>query len=219
MQVICPSCGARYAVDPSAIGPIGRTVQCARCHHRWLETIEDATVAALPPRPAGRPAPDFVFRPQPHSGAQLPAVTKPRAHARWGRWITAAVVLLAATAAAFVYRDEIASQLPSQWHTILSFHAARAAVPDPPQLEVDMAASQVELVDGHYVVSGELVNWGGQEGSTTSLRLVFRKGEDVLGERVYSLVEGPIAPGGRLSFSWPLDDPPEGTTNIVPIVE
>ena len=51
------------------------------------------------------------------------------------------------------------------------------------------------------------------------LKLVFRKGDDVLGERAYPMIEGPIAPGGRLSFSHPFDDPPDGTTNIVPTVE
>ena len=42
MQVTCPQCGARYAVDPAAIGPTGRTVQCVRCSHRWFETVKAA---------------------------------------------------------------------------------------------------------------------------------------------------------------------------------
>ncbi|MGE4077741.1 MAG: MJ0042-type zinc finger domain-containing protein, partial [Reyranella sp.] len=32
MHVTCSNCGARYIVDPLAIGPTGRTVQCARCN-------------------------------------------------------------------------------------------------------------------------------------------------------------------------------------------
>ena len=43
MQVTCPNCGARYAVDPLAIGPVGRLVQCARCANRWLQTVAAAT--------------------------------------------------------------------------------------------------------------------------------------------------------------------------------
>jgi len=46
MQVTCPNCGARYAVDPLAIGPVGRIVQCARCAHRWLQTVAAAKTAA-----------------------------------------------------------------------------------------------------------------------------------------------------------------------------
>ena len=54
MQVICPNCGARYAVDPLAIGPVGRIVQCARCSHRWLQTVAAAMANAA--REAVEPA-------------------------------------------------------------------------------------------------------------------------------------------------------------------
>jgi hypothetical protein len=211
-----------------AIGPTGRTVQCARCSHRWFETIKPAPAAPSTPPPSARPAPDFVIRPQPHYSAGLPAIATPRPKIHWRRWAAAVVVLVFVVgAAAFAYRHEIRSRLPTEWRAILSLEAARGLFASPakaiptatPRLEIDLAASKVELVDGRYVVRGELLNSGRAAASTTALRLVFRKGDDVLGERVYSLVEGPIAPGGRLSFSRPLDDPPDGTTNIVPIVE
>jgi hypothetical protein len=48
---------------------------------------------------------------------------------------------------------------------------------------------------------------------------VFKKDNDVLGERSYALIEGPIAPGQRRPFSQVLDDPPAGTTDIVPGIE
>ena len=50
MQVTCPSCRARYAVDPLAIGPSGRTVQCARCNERWFQIVK------LEPTPPPQPA-------------------------------------------------------------------------------------------------------------------------------------------------------------------
>jgi predicted Zn finger-like uncharacterized protein len=228
MQVTCPNCGARYAVDPLAIGPIGRTVQCARCSHRWFEKVKSAPAA---PPPRERPVPDFVIRPpsQYHSG--LPVIARPQPRVHWGRWVAAlAVLVLVLGAAAFAYREEIGNRLPPEWRAILSLDpvrglfaspakAMRPVLPDPARLEIDLAASKVELVDGRYVVRGEVVNSGGSAASTTTLKLVFRKGEDVLGERTYPLIEGPIAAGGRLGFSRPLDDPPDGTTNIVPIVE
>ena len=52
MVVTCPNCGSRYAVDPLAIGPAGRTVQCARCDHRWFHMVEGTA-----------PLPDMVIRP------------------------------------------------------------------------------------------------------------------------------------------------------------
>jgi predicted Zn finger-like uncharacterized protein len=232
MQVTCPQCGARYAVDPSAIGPSGRTVQCVRCNHRWFETVKAAPAASPIPPPDERPVPDFVIRPQSHYSAGLPAISPPRRTVHWGRWIAAAAVLiLAVGTAAFAWRDEIRDRLPPGWSAFLSLDGARGlfaspakamrttAQPEEARIELDLANSKVELVDGAYVVRGELVNSGRAAGSTSTLKLIFRKGDDVLGERAYSMIEGPIAPGGRLSFSRPFDDPPDGTTNIVPSVE
>jgi predicted Zn finger-like uncharacterized protein len=231
MQVTCPQCGARYAVDPLAIGPTGRTVQCARCSHRWFEKVEAAPVASPPPAAAERPVPDFVIRPQPHYSAGLPAISPPRRTVHWGRWIAGlAAVVFVVGAAAFAWRDEIMNRLPPGWSALLAADGARGVfasparamrttAPEQAHIELDLAASRIELVDGAYVVRGELVNSGRAPGSTTALKLIFRKGDDVLGERAYPMVEGPIAPGDRLGFSRPLDDPPDGTTNIVPTVE
>jgi predicted Zn finger-like uncharacterized protein len=227
MQVTCPQCGARYAVDPAAIGPSGRTVQCARCSHRWFEKVEAAPVASPLSAPDERPVPDFVIRPQPHYHAGLPAISPPRRTVPWGRWAAAAAVLiLALGAASFAWRDEIRDRLPPGWNALLSLDGAggllaspakamrTTAPPEEARIELDLAASKVELVDGGY-----LFNSGRAAGSTSMLKLIFRRGDDVLGERAYPLSEGPIAPGGRLSFSRPFDDPPDGTTNIVPSVE
>ena len=232
MQVTCPQCGARYAVDPAAIGPSGRTVQCARCSHRWFEKVEAAPAASPFPRPDERPVPDFVIRPQSHYKAGLPAISPPRRAVHWRRWIAAAAVsILLAGAAAFAWREEIRDRLPPGWSAFLGPDGARglfaspakamrtANLPEEARIELDLAASRIELVDGGYVVRGELFNSGRASGSTSMLKLIFRKGDDVLGERAYPLTEGPIAPGGRLSFSRPFDDPPDGTTNIVPSVE
>jgi predicted Zn finger-like uncharacterized protein len=232
MQVTCPQCGARYAVDPSAIGPTGRTVQCARCSHRWFEKVEAAPAASsIPPPRNERPVPDFVIRPQPHYSAGLPAISPPRRTVHWSRWIGAAAVLLVVVGvAAFAWRGEIRDRLPASWSAFLSLDGARGLLPSPAKamrstppeearIELDLAASKIEFVDGGYVVRGELFNGGRAAGSTSMLKLIFRKGDDVLGERAYPMAEGPIAPGGRLSFSRPFDDPPDGTTNIVPSVE
>jgi predicted Zn finger-like uncharacterized protein len=232
MQVTCPQCGARYAVDPSAIGPSGRTVQCARCSHRWFETVKAAPAAPPLPPPDERPVPDFVIRPQSHYSAGLPAISPPRRTVHWDRWIAAAAALiLVVGGAAFAWRDEIRDRLPPGWSAFLSLDGARGlfaspakamrttAPPEEARIELDLANSKIELVDGSYVVRGELFNSGRAAGSTSTLKLIFRKDNDVLGERAYPMTEGPIAPGSRLSFSRPFEDPPDGTTNIVPSVE
>ena len=121
MQVTCPNCGARYAVDPLAIGPTGRTVQCARCSHRWRER-PIAPAAVVPPP---RPVPDFVIRP-PTYNSGLPALATPPAKSRWGLWLAgtaAAIVVLGI--AAYAFRGEILAALPPEWHEILHIGALR----------------------------------------------------------------------------------------------
>lgn len=256
MVVTCPNCGSRYAVDPLAIGPAGRTVQCVGCDHRWFQMAEGA--ASLP---------DVVIRPTSASvDAALPAVIPPRHDIAWRRPVGVAVVVAVLVAATlFAFRREIASMMsyearastpvqvtaapPPPVAAPASAAAPAAAVPSPPSvvrtttannagpgpsarpagppqveaarpnIEVDLALSKIDVVDGRYVVRGQLVNNGKAAGSTTLLRLTFKKNDDVLGERSFPLVEGPLPPGGRTSFSQPLDDPPSGTTDIVPVVE
>lgn len=242
MQVTCPNCAARYAVDPLAIGPAGRTVQCARCHDRWFQTVERE-----------RPVPDLVIRPPSRAassvgGNSLPAVIEPRLAFNRNRILAASGLALVAVlvVAVFVFRNDILGLLAGQWRQVLQSDAsvisvqtanaapvvaapvtpAPAQPPAPPsipavaQLEIDFAASKIELVDDRYVVRGEIVNSGTAVGSIRSLKLVFKDRQDaVLGERSFALVRGPIAPGARLPFSQAFDDPPAGTTDVVPAID
>ena len=89
----------------------------------------------------------------------------------------------------------------------------------PAQLEIDLALSKIELIDGRYVVRGEIVNTGGSPGTARRLVVTFKKGDDVLATRAYPLALGSIAAGERLSFSQTLENSPAGATDIVPSVE
>ena len=264
MQIDCPNCGARYTVDPVALGPAGRTVQCFRCNHRWFEELEPA--AALPDEyvPDERPVPDFVIRPQTY-GSALPAIAESREFPGWAKVLIGLAVFAGIVGGLlFFFKDDIAPMLPPELREQLglplvvpsgipqtpvpqitppaSTTAAPGApaptmtpstappattrpAPPPvselarPQLEVDLSASKVDYQDGRYVVRGEIVNKGKAPGTTRTLKLVFKKDNDVLGERAYALIEGPILPGARRPFSQVLDDPPAGTTDIVPAIE
>lgn len=116
MQVTCPNCSARYAVDPLAIGPNGRTVQCVRCDHRWRE----GPVAAATVPPPSRPVPDFVIRP-PTFQSGLPALARPQPATHWGQWLAgAAVFVVALGVAAYAFRHEIIGAVPEGWRTTLA---------------------------------------------------------------------------------------------------
>ena len=226
MQVTCSNCGARYAVDPVAIGPTGRTVQCVRCNHRWFQEPDappvPETATDAPVTPAA--VPDVVIRPS-TPGAGLPALTTPPPRKRsWGTWIAFAIVFVVLFGAAgYAYRDQIKSRLPAGWRAMLHLDAAPVARDSSraarAHVGIDMATTKIDLIDGRYVVLGELINTGTAAGSTRRLKLVFRAGDQVLAERAMPLIEGPIAPGARRRFSLPLDEPPSGATNIVPTVD
>jgi predicted Zn finger-like uncharacterized protein len=222
MVVTCPNCRARYAVDPLKIGPGGRTVQCARCDHRWFEKVEspppaDEAVAVPEPPP---PAPEVVIRPT-TSGASLPAVIPPKPPFPWARVIAVAVLVLVLIGAAlFAFRHRLMALVAHETGSPPVL-VATAPLPAPPRpnIEVDLTASKIDVVGGRYVVRGQVVNNGTAAGSTSLLRVTFKRDEDVLGERSFPLVEGPLPPGGRASFSQTLDEPPLGTTDVVPAVE
>lgn len=62
MIIACPSCGARFSLDPAKLLPAGRNVRCAKCEHRWRQMPEGheepAEVAAPEPAPPAPPAPE-----------------------------------------------------------------------------------------------------------------------------------------------------------------
>jgi len=122
MQVTCPNCGARYAVDPLAIGATGRIVQCVRCSQQWRERpISPAAVTPPPPRAV----PDFVIRP-PTYNSGLPALTTPPSRINWGAWLSAALLFLILLAvAAYAFRHEILEAMPAQWREYLHIDALR----------------------------------------------------------------------------------------------
>lgn len=52
IEIVCPSCGARYQVPDDSIGPEGRKVTCSGCSHKWRAYREEAP-AAVAAGPSG----------------------------------------------------------------------------------------------------------------------------------------------------------------------
>ena len=135
MHVTCSNCGARYIVDPLAIGPTGRTVQCARCNHRWFERAGPAPAAVLRERlEQPEPEPQAAAarsqgqtqgqdQSQPTYRSGLPAIARPPARRpRWPYWIAAAVLVAVALGAVLVFRGDTGAKSPMPWRaTGLSF--------------------------------------------------------------------------------------------------
>ena len=56
MIIACPSCSARYVVDPAKIGRAGRTVKCAKCAHAWVQPAPTPDEMAEAPAALAEPA-------------------------------------------------------------------------------------------------------------------------------------------------------------------
>jgi predicted Zn finger-like uncharacterized protein len=54
--VACPSCGARFNLDPAKLLPAGRNVRCAKCAHRWRQMPEGYGEPAAPAESAAEEA-------------------------------------------------------------------------------------------------------------------------------------------------------------------
>ncbi|MFV0321640.1 MAG: zinc-ribbon domain-containing protein [Alphaproteobacteria bacterium] len=49
MQITCPNCNKKYAIEPSQIGEMGRKVQCSQCKHIWFAKPDDLTEPTVTP--------------------------------------------------------------------------------------------------------------------------------------------------------------------------
>jgi predicted Zn finger-like uncharacterized protein len=220
MILNCPACKTRYLVAPSALGPTGRTVRCAKCGQSWFE------LPPPPPRPGlgdelpRRSLPIYESipntRPLP-SGSNLPALVRPRRNREeLLRWMLFAAVLLAALATLAAFRDPIVRGWPAsaRLYSVLGLGAPMAK---PPLFNVRNLKSERVVEAGRSVlkVSGEVVNLGASAAPAPRVRLALRDREarelDTWTE-VLAIQE--LAPGQSVHFIGALPDPPEGAFSV-----
>lgn len=244
MQIVCPNCSARYVVDPAAIGPEGRTVQCFRCGHKWMAHIEPEPTHA-PADPAltdTRPVPDFIIRPQNHDEAiSLPTIPPERGMPTWLKLSIGLVILLALIGGLYyALRDQPPARAPgtaSPPTGPTAKPAPPAKPPAPPQPSPPPQTSpqpspaaptlmlekvNIEAVPGvrAIIASGEIVNISAGEVAPKRIRFTFKdKDRQPIGERSFDLKPDKIAPQGRQPFRQRVDDPPPGAIDVDVAVE
>ncbi|MEE8189536.1 MAG: DUF3426 domain-containing protein [Kiloniellales bacterium] len=80
MNLICPSCRAKFLVEPDQLGPNGRRVRCGDCAHTWFqEPLAEETPAEETPASAPSPQPESAEIDYSHSepAAEAPAAPEP----------------------------------------------------------------------------------------------------------------------------------------------
>jgi predicted Zn finger-like uncharacterized protein len=235
MQIVCPNCSARYMVDPAAIGPRGRTVQCFRCGHRWMAYVE--VEPAEPVLTDTRPVPDFVIRPQNHDySVALPAIPPERGMPTWLKIALGLLILIGVVGGvAYALRDQLSGAAPAATPAGPTAkpttttppakppappQSAPASAPAVPALMLDKV--NIEAVPGAraIVASGDIVNTSTAEVTPRRIRFTFKdKDRQPLGERAYDLKPDKIAPLGRQPFRQQVDDPPAGAVDVDVAVE
>lgn len=77
MLISCPNCATNFSVPDKALQPSGRTLKCAKCGHKWFQSVQSAgndmglDETSFPPPPP-RPEPKPLFSaPEPDSVPDL----------------------------------------------------------------------------------------------------------------------------------------------------
>ncbi|HEX2859844.1 MAG TPA: zinc-ribbon domain-containing protein [Alphaproteobacteria bacterium] len=78
MQVSCPQCGTHYNLTAKQVGPAGRTLQCAKCKHKWF-------VAPAKPAASAATVPD-ADNPPPLPPSSLPGLDELASIGQGPRW-------------------------------------------------------------------------------------------------------------------------------------
>jgi predicted Zn finger-like uncharacterized protein len=200
MQLTCPNCAARYLVDPAAIGPSGRTVQCFRCGHKWQERGSSAPSIAQPvPPPAPTAAPDFVIRPQNHAApSALPAIPVDPGLPVWLKAVIGVLVILALLGGgSYLFREQVIPVL----------------VVDQGTTKIDRRAEE----DGKtvYVVTGDIINTGVSDAAARRLHLtILDANGNRIEERAVEIATGPIPPNGRGKFEARIGELPTTSAQV-----
>ncbi len=91
MLISCPNCTTNFSVPDKALMPSGRTLKCAKCGHKWFQSVNQPRddfgldESSFPPPPAPEPRPMFAApRPEPEPEPEPEPLRAPPSSGRIG---------------------------------------------------------------------------------------------------------------------------------------
>jgi len=212
MIVTCPSCDAKYRVEPAALEARGGRVRCASCGHGWQVEAEALTLSEPAERPASaapEPAPAPSLRDKPA------AAIRARSEARLGVAAAFAVVM----GGAVLMRADVVSAFPRA----AGAYAAIGLETHPLGLAVeDLVASFEDSDDGApaLVVEGVVRNTTGRIRRTAPLKAMALDADgQVLAEWLVMLESTALPGGGAERFRTMMTAPPDAAVRVEVVVE
>lgn len=231
MILDCPSCSAKFKVDPALLGDTGRSVRCGNCGHSWHQSppapeseasIEAPLVAAAEPAAPARPARtdslDKLDEQRGRRQRRAAVTSKERPPSRVASWALLALVALAVAVAGGLVaaRDTVVAWYPDAetYYAALGLGIQVGAV-----LELRDVTSVRRTLDGErrLIVKGVIVNTSDRALAVPKLQasLIDSNGAQ-LGSWIFAADSSELPPGGVTTFETTAADPPgEGNLNLV----
>ena len=214
MILTCSSCGARFELDASKLGPGGRKVRCGRCGHTWRQTAEPVPQDAAEAAAAIEPIPRLQEFDEARRRRSLEAAAEPAPPRRVGRgglfgWLGFLLVLLLLAAGLWFGSPVIVAHLPAAARL---YQAVGIGVELPGEgLELREVTHVRRVVNGEamLLVEGTIVNVSDKTRSLPVLRASIVNAE---GQRIeewrFEAAASSLPPGGVTTFQTQAKDPP-----------
>lgn len=234
MILSCPSCQARYLVNPVQLGDAGRRVKCARCHHVWYaarpadspvppvvpEVAAGPTLAASRPAgPVAEPPPGkaAAYEPFPPVSGQLPStVVLRRSRIPAAFWALLVLLVGAVVAVGVVARGDMVRLYPPAivLYEAVGLPVDRSVLAGHPWLQPALQITRLETeLDeaGDLLVSGTLVNSADGSRRLSPLAISLNDADGAaLASHQFDLGQTMLEAGQSLAFEIVIEDWPEG---------
>ena len=229
MILDCPSCSAKFKVDPALLGETGRSVRCGSCGHSWHQMplapetepsaeapLVAAAESASPERPPRADSLDKLDEQRGRGQRRAAVSSKKRATSGAVGWVLLVVFVLALAGGLVAARDMIVALAPG---TAVYYESLGLRQTIGTGLDLRDVTSVRRTVDGErrLIVKGVIVNTSDRSLPVPRLQASLIDSDGArLGNWIFTADSSELPPGGVTTFETTAADPPrEGNLNLV----